>query len=247
MAASHGKSAVVYLGTTNLSGYAVNANLSIDIDTADTTTFADGAKTAVEGDFGFKFDIECLMDNTDGGITETTYAAAVTNMGIQYVLFAPAGATQGTEPVYELLCRWTAHPFNGSIGDVWRVAGSMIGSGTGSLSRGYVLQNEAVTATGAETGYNMGALSASSKLAIVTYRIVSIDGDMVWALEESQDNASADAYAAVAALASGTLNAAGVTRVTTSGALEAWRRVNVTNAPTTTATVLVTHTVAPNL
>lgn len=247
MAVSHGKNAAVWLNAFDFSGYATSATLSIDIDTVDVTTFADGAHTFVEGDYGFTFDIETLFDTTDAGWDDTSFAACVTNGGLQYVLFAPTGLTQGTEPVYELVCRWTSRPLVVSVGDAVRISGSMVGSGSGSLSRGYVLQNETLTATGTETGYNMGAVAASTKISVATYRAVNVGGgeDYVLALEESSDNAAGDPYAAVAALASGTISADGVTRVTTTGALEAWRRINCTNAPTS-VTSLVTHTIAPN-
>lgn len=246
MGVSHGKNAALWLNYTDLSGYANSASLSIDIDTVETTAFSSTAKEYIEGDFGFSLSFETFQDNTDGGITEVTYAAAVTNMGIQYVLFAPEGVAQGTEPVYELLCRWQSHPFNGSVGDAWRVAGTMIGSGSGSLSRGYVMQNETVTGTGAESGYELGAV-ASGTTSVATYRINSITGTYAATMNESQDNGSGDAYAEAAssALASGNITTASVTRKTTTAALEAWRQVEVTTGPTTAA-ALVTHTVSPN-
>lgn len=243
MAVAHGKNTAIWLSYTNFSGYMNSCELSIDVDTVEVTTFADVAKTFLEGDYTFTFSFESFFDTTDGGWDDVSFAAAVTNMGDQYVLLAPTGTAQGTEPVYELVCKWTSRPIVTSITDAVKISGTMQGSGTGSLTRGYVLMNETVTATGAETGYNIGAV-ASGTTSAVTYRVNSLTGDVVIAVEESQDNAAGDAYAAVAAYASGTIAADGITRVTTTGAIEAWRRVNVTNDPTT-ASILVTNTTAP--
>jgi len=102
------------------------------------------------------------------------------------------------------------------------------------------LQGATITATGAQTGQNVGAVAAGGT-TVVVYRVHSITGTYASNIEESTDNGSGDAYANVAALASGNLTAAGVTRKTTTGATEAWKRVNVTTAPTT-ASITVTVT-----
>lgn len=60
----HGKNARVYLGAVDLSAYLNSADISIDVDTADTTTFGSSWKTNVPGTAGAKVDTGGLYDPT---------------------------------------------------------------------------------------------------------------------------------------------------------------------------------------
>ena len=241
--AAHGKSGAIYIAQHNFSGYTTSWNFSLDSDAVEVTTMADVAKAFLQGDYGFTLGFETLFDAADTGWNETAFSQVVTTMADQYVCLAPTGVAVGTEPVYELVAQWTSEPIVTSIGDAVRISGSMQGTGSAGFSRGYVLQSRTVTTTTTETGYNIGVV-ASGTTSIATWRVKTLTGTYVGAMEESQNDGGADPYAAVVAYASGSIVADGVTRKTTTGAIEAWRRVRVTGAPTT-AEVLVTNTISP--
>jgi len=243
MSVGHGKNTVIWLDSTNMSGYANSISLSMNVDTVEVTTFADAAKVFLEGDYDFTIDLESFFDATDAGWDEVAFDAAITNGGTQNLMVAFLGTTAGN-PVYECQAKWTGQPRVATIGDAVKVNGSLQGTGTGGIARGEVILDATITGTGAQTGQNIGAV-ASGTTSVVTYRVTSLTGTITMATEESSDDASGDAYAAVAAYASGSIAADGVTRKTSTGAIEAWRRVNVTAAPTTAA-VLVTSCAAPN-
>jgi len=243
MAVSHGKSGVIWINNTDFSGHANSMSLSIDTDVAETTSFADAAKTYLPGDTSFTLSYEGFFDHTDGGTGDVAFAAAITNAGTQSVLFAPLGIADGVEPVYELQCLWTAMPQVVSVGDVTRVSGSFQGNTADGLSRGYVVMNETVTATPTGTGRLIGA-TTTPQVVVMTYRVTSMTGSITMACNGSSDDGGGDAYGAIANLASGAIAADGIVRATDTATTEQWRQVQVTSGPTTAA-VLVTATNVP--
>jgi hypothetical protein len=65
MAFKHGRFAEISVNSKDLSSFCDSADISIDIDTADTTTFGSDWKSAVVGAAGGKFDIKGMYDPTD--------------------------------------------------------------------------------------------------------------------------------------------------------------------------------------
>jgi hypothetical protein len=61
---AHGKSTQVLLGGLDLSSYLQAASTSVEVDTADTTTFASTWKSAISGTAGLKADLQGLYDPT---------------------------------------------------------------------------------------------------------------------------------------------------------------------------------------
>lgn len=66
MAFRHGKFAVVTIGGTDLSAYGTTLELSIDVDTADSTTFGSTWKSSIIGTAGAKM---TFSGNYDGTVT----------------------------------------------------------------------------------------------------------------------------------------------------------------------------------
>ena len=90
MAFKHGKSTDVLLDGTDLSPYLNAADLAVDLDTADTTTFKATWKTAIAGTVGAKLDF--------AGFYDPTVATLPDSIGVDFSLvagvltYAPAGA-----------------------------------------------------------------------------------------------------------------------------------------------------------
>ncbi len=115
---------------------------------------------------------------------------------------------------------------------------------------------EEITATGALTGYNRGAIT--TQLYVVTIRCVSVTGAGSFSVqvEESSDNGAGDAYAQVTGFDIAVSGSAadggsddvdftgkGVARLifSTAASVEAWRRINVTAfTGFTAASIIVT-------
>lgn len=243
MALQHGKTHAVYLDGINLSGVANQSSLSVDVDTAEVTTFADTAKTFLEGDYTHTSSITTFYDNTDDGWDELAFAAVSTQGDDHYLADVVGGATAGNV-VFERMVRWTSQPRTFEIGSAIVIPLSF--QGTDRLGRGTVNYAGTVTATGNKTGVNYGA-TASTATKYVTYRVISVSGSgsVTLEIQESSDNGSGDAFAAISGSSSGALTAVGVTRKTITAATEAYLRLSCSAySGFTSVTVLVTVTTA---
>ena len=83
----HGKNTTVLLGAVNLSPYLDSADLSLDMDTADTTMFGATWKSAIGGTYGAKVDLGGLYDPAEASLSSLLLAGTP---GVLTV--APAGA-----------------------------------------------------------------------------------------------------------------------------------------------------------
>ena len=244
MALQHGKTHAVYLDGLNLSALANQSSVSIDIDTADTTTFADTAKTFLEGDYGHTSNVTTFYDNTDDGWDELAFAAAVTTRDDDHYLADVVGGATAGNVCYERIVRWTSQPRTFEIGSAIMIPLSF--QGTDRIGRGVVNYAGTVTATGQKTSQNYGA-TASTATKYITYRVISVSGSgsLTLEIQESSDNGSGDAFAAISGSSSGALTAVGVTRKTITAATEAYLRLSCTAfSGFTSVTVLVTVTTA---
>lgn len=223
------------------------SSLSLATDTAETTTFADLAKTFLEGDTTFTGSFTAFMDTGTNNWDHVASSKVLTQDDDHYMCWeaptAGAAHTQGNL-VYEGVVRWTGQPREFSVSDAVMVNGDY--QGTGRLSRGVVDYTGTVTATGVKTGYNCGATSSGTTLVAV-FRLLSVSGSgsVTLRINESSDNGAGDAYAAITGLTSGAMTAAGdKVRVTTTAATEAWKQIECTAySGFTSVTVLVTVTV----
>lgn len=185
-----------------------------------------------------------FFDGAEGAFDELAFVNLRTDED-HYVLTALSSAAEGGKG-YERVVRFTEQPRSAQNGQA--ILLNLSDEGSGQICRATILRSAAIAGTGDGTGQNLGATSAG-QVTVVTYRILAVDGagSITLQVHESQDDGATDAYANVAALASGALTAVGVTRVTTTGATEAWKRVTISAySGFTSVTVLVTIGVVPN-
>jgi len=91
MAFKHGRAAEITVDGTALSSFCDTADLSIDIDTSDTTTFGASWKTAIEGLAGATIELGGNYDPT----ASTGPVAVLTGLignGAVTVVYKPAGS-----------------------------------------------------------------------------------------------------------------------------------------------------------
>lgn len=241
----HGKDARIYVNTWDISGYANSWSLSIDRDVAETTTFSDSAKTFLGGDVTWTLNVTSFFDTVNAGYSETVlYDWARTAGTTAYqCLLCPEGDA-ADDNVYEMTGLFTAVPLTANITDA--IAHSFTMQGTTNLGRGKVLFNGSISATGTEASVDFNGATAANTITAVTYRVLSITGaggNVVFATEESSDNGSADAFAAVADYASGNISDAAIslTRKASTGAVEQYLRVNTTTLDATSITAIITR------
>jgi hypothetical protein len=242
MTRKHGKDARILIDQYDASGLANTWTLNYNVDTSECTAMLDTSKEYLVGDYASDMSFGSYFDTGSDNWDEVSWQHIVQTGGTRYAALCPYGYTAG-DVVYELTGAYTNKTIPSPVGDAVTLDGSIQGTKTG---RGIVLLNASITGTGEQTGQNYGATTAATT-KIVVYRIsgVSGPGNMVFALEESQDNGSGDAYAAIASFASGTLTANGVTVKSAAVATEAYLRVNATTFASTSATVRVTVVTLP--
>lgn len=246
MAKRHGRFVREYFDALNISGFARAGSLKAKVDTAEVTNFLSaGNKEYLEGNYDATSSFAAFFDDADDGFDESMFSKLTTQDDDHYhgtVIGLTATVPAIGDVVYERLFRWTGQPRDYDVGGAIMLAGD--GQVSGGVGRGAVVRAASVTATGATAGVNIGA--TTGKLVVATYRILSVvgSGSLTLGIDESQNDGGGDPYAAIAALSSGALTAVGVTRKTTSGNTEAWKRLNVTAySGFTSALVLATLTV----
>lgn len=245
MTKKHGACLRLYFDEFNASGYASKFSRKIKVDTSDVSNFGSaGSKEYLEGMRDWTGDWTGFFDNTAAGWDYETFARLQNGSDhyVGQVLAATVAASAAAgDTCWEDVVHWTDQPREFDIGGSIALSGSL--QGTGGTSQGTVLFAGAVTEDGNQTGINCGA-SAAASTTVVTYRVLAVSGAGTIALtiEQSQDDGSGDAYAAINDLASGNLTAVGTTRKTYTGATEAWKRLVVDITDFTSVTLLVTIT-----
>lgn len=247
----HGRNARIYCNTWDISGYANSWQLTIDRDTAETTVFTDSAKTFIAGDYSWTLNVTSLFDATNAGYSETVLYDWANTAGTTpvYTALCPQGATADTT-VYEAYGIFNSVPLTASTGDV--IGHSFTMQGTGNLGRGKILYVGSISATGTQDSVDFNAATAAGTQTAVIYRVLSVTGaggNVVFATEESSDDGSGDAFAAVADYASGNVSDAAIslTRKSSTGAVERYLRLNTTTLDATSITALVTRVTHPPL
>lgn len=247
MAKKHGACFRLYFDELNISGLANKFSRKIKVDTADVSNFGGGGhKEYLEGAYDWSGDFTGFFDNTDDGWDEVAFdrlANGTHHYAGQVLAASLAAPAAAGDTCWEDVVQWTDQPREFDLGGAIALSGSL--QGDGGTAQGAVNYAGSATATGSKPGVNHGATIATQTV-VVTYRVLAVTGagSLTINLEESSDDGGADAYAAIADLASGTLTGVGTTRKTYTGVTEAWKRINVaTFVGFTSVTLLVTITV----
>lgn len=242
MAKIPAKTARLWIDEHALSTYISAVDLKFEQETIQVNSLASVGPERVVGNYDHMLSMQGFFDGAAGAFDKLAYTDLQTDESHHAFLALTSSSEGGVG--YEGAVRLKNQPRSAAIGQA--VLLNIETEGAGPISRSTILRSAAVTGTGDGTGQNLGA-TTSGQLLTVVYRILAVSGagSIVLQCHESSDNGSGDAYASIAALASGTLTAVGVTRVTTTAATEAWKRISVTTfSGFTSVTVLVTIGVA---
>ena len=223
----------IYLDEFDISGYLTSTSLDLTQETAGVTTFADAGPRRVVGNYDFSQSHAGLLDPTDDAYDEQIFALLDDSDHYLTQLF---GANAMGSVAYDSLVHLTGQPRSAAVGGA--ILLNFDTAGSGGVSRGLVLASK--TTTGAEnlTGYNMGATGAGTEFRVI-YRVLTFDGtDITLHIEESSDDAAADAYEDIVGLTE-TFTDVGVATDTVVIATEAWKRC-VVSGDFTSALILVT-------
>ncbi len=227
-----------------LASYLTATEAKIEQETIPVTTFADAGPRRLVGNYDHSGSHAGLFDAGSTSDLDPMLAALFNDSADHYLLQTFGSAAEGARGLDRVI-RFKGRAFKSAIG-----AASLLSfeeEGSGAMVRSAILRAATVTGTGNGTGQNLGATISGQQLQVV-YRILAIAGGAITLqTHESQDNGAGDAYANVAALASGSLSAVGVTRVSTTGATETWKRTTISAMTASSATILVSIGLVPNV
>jgi hypothetical protein len=257
----HGKVHRLYYDYIPVSAFANSDVLTITLDAAEYTAFEDAAKVFKAGKYSGTSNFAGFLDVADGGFGDVQHADLAD--GNHWIGRLWNGTGIGSL-AYETVEVSTGNSIAADVANV--VAMTWNGQGAARLGRGCQLTAGAasITATGAQTGVNYGSVwqtVGAASTQVVTARVVAVSGtgSISIQLEESTDDGSGDAYAQVTGWTSTevdpgtnvnigtadtlTFTGIGAAKMTRTGAIEAWQRVNVTAYSTFTSVTLLVTTV----
>ena len=214
MAFKHGSRAGVMWNQYDVSGYLRSAELSVEVETGDTTVFGNGWTTALPGIGDATASFEGLYD-------PTTQAHWRDQVGVSsgVLTYAPSGWTAIGDPARLLLGTSTAYAESSPVGDVvsftWEVMSEDHFAGGQVL---HPLGEDTNTTTGAEK--DDASATATGWTAHVHATVVD-GGSWVITLE---DAAVSNTYSAVSGGAFTALTAAGSQRLVSATSTAALRR-----------------------
>ena len=205
MSFAHGKSTTVLLDAKDLSAFLNAADFSVDVDTADTTTFSATWKTALVGQQVAKAEFGGLYDPTD-----TTF---VDTIGDEYSLLggvltvAPAGAAAIGDRCRLMSIASTAYTESSPVGGVVMIKWSVLASA--AVGFGDILHPLAED-TNTTTGADKDDPSPPSTGWLAHLHVTAVDGGS-WVVK-LQDAATTD-WVDVSGGAFASLSAAGTERL----------------------------------
>lgn len=158
----HGKLTRVFMNGKDASPFLNSAELSIGVDTKETSAFGTTAKTYIPGIREQSMTIGGMYDGTAAALDEVMVGLHATDPTYPVTLFYDAGIAVGR--VCRLAeVRQTSYDTSSPVDDIVSVSGEL--QIDGSVIFGYVLNNEAAVASSIVTGASIdcGASSATSK------------------------------------------------------------------------------------
>ena len=228
MAFVHGKNAAALLDEFDITSYCKAADLSVDIDTADTTTWGKTWKTAISGLGQYVTTIEGLFDPTEAPVFSDFLAAA--NSGL--LMVGPAGLATGD------MCRLsrfieTAYKETAPVGDVVGFNFSTMSDTVPGLGR--VLAGLAAV-TGDANGSTLDGVAQSTTGAIGHIHCTALGGGDTLDVTIEDSSTGSSGWATIGTFAQ--ISAVGAERIVIAGTVKRYTRA-VFDITGTTVTVAV--------
>lgn len=229
----------VYWDEHKISGYLNSLTQNVTQELPVVTSFEDAGPRVIPANYDYTHAVAGFGDYADNLIDEILATdAGGDDHYLGWFPLTTSGIPTENTIGYESVVAASARGQSFAVGSAALL--SLSTQGSNEMTRATVLRSATVTGVANGTGRNLGATTSGQTFAVVFRVISGTFTSITMVVQESSDDGSADAYAAISGLTSGALAAAGVVRVTTTAATEAWKRVAVTAFTGTDAVVLVT-------
>ena len=232
MAKLGASSARILFDELDLSGFLNQFDQDTNQPAINVRGFSSTAPEKIVDGYDWTWNFGGFGDFDDGAIDDVV----TRDQDDHYCALVPPGYTAGNV-AYFGPAKLESETHSGSTGAA--VAYSFTLSGEDGLSRGVLLDTRTVTGTVDATGQNLGATSAGTTFAAQVHVVGGTFSDLDIEIQESSDDGSGDAYAAISGFTQSNISAVGRYRFTTTSATEAYKRVSITGFTGTSATVHV--------
>lgn len=225
----------IWLDQYDLSGFLNTAEQAVTQQLPPVTCLSDTGPRRVVDNYDHSHRHGGFFDGASGTIDQIINALRGSDTD-RYLAHLWGASSEGGI-VYESIVKLSEDPRRGGAGGA--VLLDAVFQGANGMSRGVIIRNGTITADGNGTGRNVGATAAGQVFQTVIRVFSGTFTGFTVKLQESSDDGSGDAYEDIATL-SQAVTEAGVWRLTTTGATEAWKRVVIVDWDGTSALVAVT-------
>ena len=232
MAKLGASSARILFDELDLSGYLNQFGQAINQPTINVRGLNSTAPEKIVDGYDWTWDFGGFGDFDENAIDDVV----TRDQDDHYCALIPPGYTAGNV-AYFGPSKLESKPISGSTGGAVGISLSL--SGDEGLSRGVLLDTRTATGTVNSTGQNLGATSSGTTFACQVHVVSGTFSDLDIEIQESSDDGSGDAYAAISGFTQSNIAAVGVYRFSTTSATEAWKRVAITGFTGTSALVHV--------
>jgi hypothetical protein len=185
MAFIHGKNTAVMYNGSDLSAYFNEASMSQSVETAETTTFGNNAKTYITGLKDGTMSLSGMFDGATGAVD----AVLISTLGAtaaDVATVVPAGLGTVGNTTFSAEVRETSYEISSPVSDV--VAANAEVQATGGIDRGVLLAGGAVlSASATGTAINNGASTANGGVGYLHVTSNTRDGASSFKIQDSAD------------------------------------------------------------
>lgn len=184
MAFKHGKNTKVLLNEYDLSSYFSDGSVSSSVETGETTSYGNSAKTYIVGLSDSTLSLSGFWDGAANAVDEVISAALQTDAEV--ITFAPEGLSAGSR-LYAMKSLATSYEVSSPVADVVKV--TLEGQNTDRCDRGISLADlAAVSATGNSTAQDNTSSTASGGAGVLHVTANTHDGNATFKIQHSADN-----------------------------------------------------------
>ena len=213
----HGKNTEVWLDAVDLSAYLNSADLGVDVDSGDTSTFTSDWKSAIAGQAGATVELGGLYDPTLATIKDLLPASA------SLLTIGPGGLQAVGDAARLVQVENTAYKESAPVGGVVAISWAVLA--TDPVGFGVLLHPLAEeTATGNESSH-AGPVGGTTTGAICHLHVVDTDDDLDVLVEHSTNDSDWSTLATFTTAAGATSE-----RITVTGTVNRYLRASWTMA-----------------
>ena len=225
----------VWLDQYDITGFANASSMDITQELMVATALSDAGPRRIVGNYDHKHSVTALFD----GVAAQSDAIIESLLGDDddHYLCAAFGANAENSVAHSAIVKLVQRPHRTASGQLIILETQL--EGANGIARGLVLANFTASGTGARTGRNQGTTTSGQTYQAVVRVLSGTFTSITVRIQESSDDGGVDLYADIAGMTT-TLTAAGVARLTTTAATEAWKRVNIQAFTGTSAVIVVT-------